>query len=251
MIKHFATFLLLICSQFIYAQDVNALLKEATNFEVKLNETEALAKYKQILEVNANHYTALEKATILSCRIGTRTTDKTLKTTFIKNGLQYAKQAFAVDSNNANSYYLLALASGRMTDIEEDNKPKIGYVRDIKVFADKALALNPNHAMANFIQGKWHYEMFTLSWAKKAAVKVLYGGLPEPSLEKCVTYLEKCKRLDPYCVINYLTLAKAYKELDNTNKLIETLNLLIKLPRRTFDDAAYIEEGKKMLAAEQ
>lgn len=251
MIKKIITVVLLFCSLVMNAQDINTLLKEAINCEAKLNEPDALAKYKQILAINANSYTALEKAAILSCRIGVRTTDKAAKKTLIENGLQYAKRAFAVDSNNANSYYLMAMASGRMTDIEEDNKTKIAYVRDTKVFADKALAINPNHALANFVEGKWHYEMFTLNWAKKAAVKLLYGGLPEPNMEKCVEYLEKCKRLDPYCVINCLTLAQAYKEMDKTTKLIETLNILVKMPRRTFDDAAYIAEGKKMLEAEQ
>jgi hypothetical protein len=93
--------------------------------------------------------------------------------------------------------------------------------------------------------------MITLNWAKKLAVKALYGGLPNPSIEKCIEYLEKCKKNDPYFVLNYLTLAKAYKENNNAVKMLEVLNQLVKLPKRNFDDAAYIDEGKKMLADEQ
>jgi hypothetical protein len=51
--------------------------------------------------------------------------------------------------------------------------------------------------------------------------------------------------------LNYLTLAKAYKEDNKAVKMLEVLNQLVKLPKRNFDDAAYIEEGKKMLADEQ
>jgi predicted Zn-dependent protease len=227
------------------------LLKEAYNLELKFNEPDALVKYKQVLVNEPNNYAALEKATILSCRIGARTVATNNKRLVFESALAFAKRAFIVDSNNANSYYLLALASGRMTDVEDENKKRISYVRDAKIFADKALQLNTNHALANFIEGKWHYEMVTLNWAKKLAVKTLYGGLPNPSIEKCIDYLEKCKKNDPYFVLNYLTLAKAYKENNNAVKMLEVLNQLVKLPKRNFDDTAYIDEGKKMLADEQ
>jgi tetratricopeptide (TPR) repeat protein len=210
-----------------------------------------LAKYKQILVNEPNNYVSLEKATILSCRIGARTVAVKDRRLVYESALAFAKRAFIVDSTNANSYYLLSLSSGRMTEVEDENKKKVAYVRDIKVYADKALQINPNHALANFIEGKWHYEMLTLNWSKKLAVKALYGGLPDPSIEKCIEYLEKCKKLDPYFVLNYLTLAKAYKEDNKAVKMLEVLNQLVKLPKRNFDDAAYIDEGKKMLADEQ
>ncbi|MCX6209456.1 MAG: hypothetical protein NTZ59_08095 [Bacteroidetes bacterium] len=234
-----------------FSQETEALLKEAKNFELKFNETDALAKYKQILVSEPTHYKALQKATELSCNIGARIAEKKDKRLMYESALSFANRAFQVDSNNANSFYLLSLVSGKMTEVEEENKKKVAYVKDIKVYADKALAINPSHGLANFIEGKWHYEMLTLGWAKKAAVKVLYGGLPDPSMEKCIEYLEKCRKFEPYFVLNYLTLAKAYKEDDKAVKEIEILNSLVKLPKRIFDDAAYIEEGKKMLEAEK
>lgn len=250
MKKIFAIILLFVINT-LFAQDVPVLLKEAYNLELKFNEPEALAKYKQILVNETNHYLALTKSAELNCSIGARTINVKDKRLMYESAMSFANRAFLVDSNNANSYYLLSLVSGKMTEVETENKKKVAYVRDIKVNADKALKINPNHALANFIEGKWHYEMVTLNWAKKIAVKTLYGGLPDPSLEKCKEYLEKCKKLDPYFVLNYLTLAKAYKEDNKAVKMLEVLNQLVKLPKRNFDDAAYIEEGKKMLAAEQ
>ena len=251
MIKRFIVIALIFITYKSFAQETSLLLKEATNLELKFKEPEALAKYKEVLIIESNNYTALEKATILTCRIGARTTVAKDKRLMFESALTFANRAFKVDSTTANSFYLLSLVSGKMTEVEDENKKRIAYVRDTKLFADKALAINPNHGMANFIEGKWHYEMVTLNWAKRLAVKTLYGGLPEPSLEKCIEYLEKCKRLEPYFVLNYLTLAKAYKEDDKAVKMIEVLNQLVKLPKRTFDDIAYIEEGKKMLEDEK
>lgn len=251
MKKIFVAISMLATTIICHAQDVNALLKEANNFELKFNESDALSKYQQILTIEPKNYKSLQRSVELSCTVGSRKTNATEKKQLYEAALQLAQRAFKIDSNNATSYCLLATACGKMTEIEGDRKKKIDYVRDVKLYADKALAINPNHPMANFIEGKWHYEMVTLGWAKKLAVKTLYGGLPEPSLDKCIEYLEKSRKQDAYFVLNYLTLAKAYKEADKAVKTIEILNLLVKLPKRNFDDAAYIEEGKKMLAEEQ
>ena len=249
--KYFVFNLLLLFTTVSFAQETVLLLKEAKNFEIEFKEPEALDVYKQILANEPNHYLSLQKSVELSCNIGARKKSNTDKRIFYESALAFARRAILVDSNNANSYYLMALVSGKLTEVEDENKKRVALVNDIKVYADKALAINPNHGLANFIQGKWHFEMVTLNWFKKFAVKALYGGLPEPSIEESINYLEKCKRLEPYFVLNYLTLADAYEENNNAVKKIEVLKQLVRLPKRTYDDFVYIEKGKKMLESEQ
>ena len=249
--KYFVFNLLLLFTTVSFAQETALLLKEAKNFEIEFKEPEALDVYKQILANEPNHYLSLQKSVELSCNIGARKKSNTDKRIFYESALAFARRAILVDSNNANSYYLMALVSGKLTEVEDENKKRVALVNDIKVYADKALAINPNHGLANFIVGKWHFEMVTLNWFKKFAVKALYGGLPEPSIEESIKYLEKCKRLEPYFVLNYLTLADAYEENNNAVKKIEVLKQLVRLPKRTYDDFVYIEKGKKMLESEQ
>ncbi len=249
--KYIVFNLLLFFTTVSFAQETALLLKEAKNFEIEFKEPEALDVYKQILANEPNHYLSLQKSVELSCNIGARKKSNTDKRIFYESALAFARRAILVDSNNANSYYLMALVSGKLTEVEDENKKRVALVNDIKVYADKALAINPNHGLANFIQGKWHFEMVTLNWFKKFAVKALYGGLPEPSIEESINYLEKCKRLEPYFVLNYLTLADAYEENNNAVKKIEVLKQLVRLPKRTYDDFVYIEKGKKMLESEQ
>lgn len=229
------------------AQDINVLLKEAINLEYKFKDAEALEKYKQILTLDVKNEKALVKCADLSSAIGARQIDKAAKTNFYTQALNYATQAVAANNKNADAYVALATANGKMTEVETENKKIVAFVKEVKINADNALSINPNHAMANFIQGKWHYEMVSLNWAKKIAVKTLYGGLPTASLEKAAEYLEKSRAIDPYFVLTSLTLAKVYKEKSSPTEMIEVLNKLVKLPRRTIDDATYIEEGKKML----
>lgn len=234
-----------------HAQDINVLLKEASNFERVQKENDALEKYKLVLTQDPANIKALVKAAELSASIGGRLADKNNKRLFYETALSYAKRAWQSDSNHADAAYAMAMISGRMTDIETENKQIVAYVKDIKLYSDKALSINPDHAKANYTLGKWHYEMVTLSGLKKAAVKLFYGGLPSGDLEKAIFFMEKCKTLEPYFALNYLDLAKAYKEARQPAKAIEVLNKLVKLPVRTGDDPAIKAEGAKMLEAIQ
>ncbi|MFY8126785.1 MAG: hypothetical protein ACOVMM_00280 [Chitinophagaceae bacterium] len=243
LVLFFACFLIKISA----AQDVNTLFKEANNLELKFKDDDALLKYKQIIAIDENNVKALIKAAELSCATGARNKDANAKKALYLDGLSFAKKAVALAPNNADAYVVLATANGKMTEVETDKKQIVAYVRETKINADNALSINANHALANFIEGKWHYEMINLNWAKRLAVKALYGGLPTASIEQAAFYLEKSRKADPYNALTFLTLAKVYKEKTSPTEMIEVLEKLIKLPRRTIDDAAYIEEGKKML----
>lgn len=240
--------MLLIPISFVaYSQDVNVLLKEADNFERQLKDPEALDKYKQVIAIDPANLKALVKAAELNASIGGRQTDKNVKRIYFETASAYAKKAFDADPTNADANYVMGMAAGKMTDVESENKKIVAFVKDSKTYNEKALAINPKHAKANYSIGKWHYEMVNLSGIKKIAVKLFYGGLPDGDLDSAILYFEKCKSIDPYFALNYLDLAKAYRDNHRPSQAIEVLNKLVKLPIRTADDAAIKSEGNKML----
>ena len=212
---------------------------------------EALYKYKQILAIEPANIKALIKAAELNAGIGGRELNKVNKRLYTESAMVFAKKAYELDAKNADANYVMAMVSGKMTDIETENKKIVQYVKDVKKFAENALMINPNHARANYSLGKWHYEMVNLMGLKKVAVKLFYGGLPDGDLDSAIVHFEKCKMADPYFVLNYLDLAKAYRDNHRPTQTIETLNKLIKLPIRTADDAALKAEGTKLLDAVQ
>ena len=63
----------------IFAQDNNALLREANNLELKFDEAGALEKYKQVADKDASNIKAMVKCAELNCSIGSREKDKNLK----------------------------------------------------------------------------------------------------------------------------------------------------------------------------
>ncbi len=233
------------------SQDINLLLKEADNLEKQQKEPEAMEKYKQLLLLQPVNTKALVKAAELNVMFANKQTGKNAKRLYVETALAYANRAILADSNNADANYAMSMASGKMTDVETENKKIVAYMKDVKRYADKALSINPNHAKANYILGKWHYGMITLSGLKKIAVKLFYGGLPDGDIEKAIQYMEKCKSLEPYFVTNYLYLALAYKENRKPAQAIEVLNKLVKLPTRTTDDVTTKAEGARLLESMQ
>lgn len=242
-------FLLLSAQLFSQAKDV--LLKEAVNLERSLKEEAALDKYKQVLAIDTANVKALVRSSELCAGIGARQADKKAKATYYNLAKEYADKAISADARNSDAYYVRAVAAGKLIEIETENKKLVADVKDIKIYAEKALALNPDNGKANYVLGKWNYEVITMPWAKKAAVKVLFGGMPAATIENTYKYMERCKTLEPYFVLNYLDLAKAYKYDYKPAKAIEVLNQLVKLPTRTAGDAALKSEGKKMLSEMQ
>ncbi len=232
---------------FSFAQETSLLLKQAYNYERQLKEPEALEKYKLVLINDSKSIVALIKTVELNCTIGERTINKTDKRLYFESALSFAERAVTADSIHAKSWYALALACSKMTITESDNKKAAIFIRDMKLNADKALSINPNDAMANFIEGKWHYDMITLNWAKRLAIKTLFSKLPDADIDLAIEYLEKCKRLDQYFMLNYWVLANAYKIKNRPEQQIETLQKLVKLPIRTFDDTEIKSAAQKML----
>ncbi|MBG9374810.1 hypothetical protein I5907_01075 [Panacibacter sp. DH6] len=232
----------------VAAQDVNVLIKEASNLEKQLKEADAYKKYEQVTVLDAKNITALVKCAEINCAMGMRQKEEAAKANYYSAAHKFALQAYAVDSNNADACYAIAMVSGKMTEVADDNRQILAYARDTKKYAEKAIRLNPDHAKANYTLGKWHLEMDNLSWIKKAAAKAIKGGLPKADIDSAVYYMEQCRKLDMYFVRNYLDLAKAYESKSRPMQEMDVLNKLVKLPNRTPDDAALKEEGRQMLA---
>ncbi len=238
---------LLFTSTILFSQTADELIKSGDDLYNQLKEEEALVKYKSAISLVPTQISLLVRATEICLSAGSRQTDKNLKKRWSDQAFVYARQAWNADSNDVQSCYIMASVCGRMTEIETDKKKIVSYVRDIKMYADRGLKINQNYGKINFIEGKWHYEMVTLNWAKRLAVKALYGGLPDGSIDSCIYYFEKCRQQDIYYVYNFLMLAKTYKENNNPTKTVEILNKLLKLPVSCLDDKLYKEEAKKML----
>lgn len=238
----------LIFAGMIYAQDVNAIIADAEKSERDLKESDALNKYKEVLTIQRENVTALWKAAELTGRIGSRLKNEDQQTTYLQQAQQYAAAALKAAHNDADANYAVAATAMRYAAITR-GKERAHLLRDMKYYADSALMINPAHARALYVLGKWNFDIITMGVGDKAAAKVLFGGMPKASLEDAILYFEKARVADIFLMIDYLELAKAYIKFHQTDKAIEVLNKMMKLPPRTEDDPGYKIEGKALLAS--
>lgn len=232
------------------AQDVAPLLTEAAKLEKDLKENEALDLYKTILKIQPGNSVALFRASELTGRIGSRVKDDKQKIVYYTTARYYAEEALKQKENFADAFYVLAYTSLRLSSVNK-GKEKAMNLRDMKYYTDSALLFTPNHPGALYLLGKWNFEIYGLNTAEKAAVKVLFGGMPKASLGDAISNFEKARMANPWMLVNYLDLANAYIKDHKTDKAIEVLNKMVKMPPRTGDDESLKAEGRKLLAALQ
>lgn len=243
-----ALFLLLfcLCIRMACAQTEQSLIAEAGRQEVVLNETAALERLIHVLQVNPQNYFALWKASELCSRIGNRQPTRNEKIAYFSKGRQYAEQAIKVNPQQADGYYALSVALGKQAMLLPV-KEKVQTAKAIRSNAEKAIALNPQHGRAWHVLGKWHYEVHNLNMMEKAAVKMIFGGLPAASIEQSIKAYEKARVLEPDFALNYLELAKAYIKNNQKKQAVLLLKKLPSMTDKTADDQRIKAEGKALL----
>ena len=228
------------------AQTADDLVKQGDLLEKQLKEDEAYQKFKEAIKLNPIHVHALVRCSELASRIGRRQPTKEKQMDFYQAAKIYAERALKVNPKDSEANVVMSLAYARMS-LLKNGKEKVEYVREIKNYADRALAYNANNFKALFVIARWHFEVSNLNAVEKAAVKVLYGGLQKNSLDSAIHYYERVKTISPNFVLNYLELAKAYNRAGKKEKAVEALNHLLKMPNTAADDPTIKSEARQLL----
>jgi len=228
------------------AQDVGYLVDEGETLEKALKEEEAFQKYREALKLSPHHLRALVRNVEMNCTLGMRQTDKDLKRGYLSLALEQAGTAHRTDSLAPDANYAMALALSRMMDVLSVRE-KVNTVQRIRDHADSALRRNPDHVRTLYTLGRWHQEVSALGTPEKAAIRIATGNTPKASLPEAVECFEKVRRLAPFFVANYLSLAEAYKASGRSDKAIEALERLQRLPPRAPGDPDVKARGKKLL----
>lgn len=242
--------LLFVITNTVMSQDVAPLLAEAAQQEKNLKEADALQTYQSVLKLEPDNVTALYRAAELSGRLGSRLKDDHQKIGYFTAAKQFAQTALKQKHQIAEAYFVLAYSSMKMATITK-GKEKAADLSDMKSYADSALLFTPEHAGALYIAGKWNSEILNLNTGEKAAVKILFGGMPRASADAAILYFEKARKANPWMLVTYLDLAKTYVQQHLTGKAIEVLQKMVKMPPRTGDDESLKTEGRKLLESLQ
>jgi tetratricopeptide (TPR) repeat protein len=246
MKKHLFLYLYLLLAFTSFSQTTDMLIKQADLLEKQMKETEAYAKFKDVLKQHPNHLYALVKCSELASRIGRIQSNAGRQLDFYNAAKIYAERAIKVNPNDSDANMVMSLAYGRLA-LLKSGKEKVAYVREIKNYADRSFAINPNNFKTVHVLGKWHYEVTNLNIVEKAGLKVFYGGLPKASFDSSLYFYKKAAVLSPEFVLNYLEMGKVYYKMKNKAKAVECLKKALNLPDATSEDKIVKQETRARL----
>ena len=214
-----------------------------------VNAPMALRHYEAALKVDSMNYDALVKAAHEAVDVGEFNPKEDERSALYMRAEQYARRAVAVKPNDAESHFELARAIGKNA-LTMGTKDKVKFAGVVHDEAMAAIKLNPKHAGALHVMGKWNAEIMRLSGFSRFMAKNLLGGktFGEASWDNALKYMEEAVALDPTRITHHLDLAMIYKDRKMHDKAREQLEWIAKAPLTDYNDKSYKQEAAATLA---
>ncbi|XP_047459718.1 regulator of microtubule dynamics protein 2 isoform X2 [Mugil cephalus] len=136
-------------------------------------------------------------------------------------GKKVGEEAVMLNPTCAESHQWYAIMCGVMTEYDTiQNKIKNGYI--FKDHLDKAIELKPQDPTSYYMLGRWCYSVAQLSWIERKVAASLFGEPPSSTIEDALNNFLKVEEIQPaYSKLNYVYLAKCYKDLAQKDKARE------------------------------
>uniref|UniRef100_A0A4W6D246 Regulator of microtubule dynamics protein 2 n=1 Tax=Lates calcarifer TaxID=8187 RepID=A0A4W6D246_LATCA len=140
------------------------------------------------------------------------------KKTHAEAGKKVGEVAVSLNPTCAESHQWYAIMCGIMAEYDTvQNKIKNGYI--FKDHLDKAIELKPQDPMSYYLLGRWCYAVAQLSWIERKVAATLFGEPPSATVEDALRNFLKVEEIQPaYSKLNYVFLAKCYKDLGQREK---------------------------------
>ena len=245
--KIFLHIVFLFCVQCgLYAQVFESQMYSAAQLEQKGAYEHALNAYSSINTNFPNNERVLCKMVSLQVEIGELERDKFKKKLVLLDARKLAENTLKTFPNSADAHYMMGLSMAKLTDLVSV-KEKMAYVKDIKLHAEKAISLQPNHVLSLYLLGKWHLEICTLNPIEKSAINLFLGGLPPATLFNAITNFEKVKKIDSSLLANYIDLAKSYQLNNQPVEAKNVLKTMYSIHSISKKDSLYKRQAIKLL----
>jgi len=131
---------------------------------------------------------------------------------FYREAEKYARATIAEAPGKSEGYKWLAIILGvkmKYGDIES----QVRQTWEIKENIDKAIALAPDDDISYLVLSRWHYKISELSFWARSLASMIYGELPQASLEESEKLLLKAISLHDRISHRY-NLARVYDRME-------------------------------------
>ncbi|MEJ2199761.1 MAG: hypothetical protein P8X63_01910 [Desulfuromonadaceae bacterium] len=171
--------------------------------------------------------------------------DDAQKDKLLRQAEQLARQAVTVAPNNDEGYKWLAIVLGaRAADCSIGDQVRLS--REVRENVEKALVLEPDDDISLLVLSRWHYKVASLGIWSRALVRIVYGGLPDASLEQAEVLLLRAIAQHDRIAHRY-ALAKVYKRMGRDEAAQEQLQKALLLPVTFPEEAEDLEKAQAKL----
>jgi len=225
---------------------VDSLLNKAKEQVDSFDEREAIETYKKILEKDSENFEALWNISVLHSTVGFRAGEEKKQEEYFNKAVDYAEKAVQEYPEEGLSYYALAVAKGRISELK-GNKERIQLSHEVQENIQKAVDKMPDHALSWHLYGVWQSEVANVGGAERFAANFISEGIPDASNEKAEEYLKKAMELDPDSILIRYDLAMHYVRSDQEDKAIPVLEELLTIEPELKDGKRHLDEAEKLL----
>jgi tetratricopeptide (TPR) repeat protein len=196
---------------------------------------------------NAASYEASWRAAGALIDIGKQTPDRVrspARDSAYAEAETYARKAVALNPEGVAGHFMLAQAIGRAS-LSKGTRERIRSAEEIRREALRAIALDPTHAGAFHVLGRWHAQIMRLSAFQRFFAQRLLGGssFGEASWEQAIANLERAVALAPTTIQHRLELAQVFVDCQRYGEARPQLDAVASLPVADAMDASYKERA--------
>lgn len=227
--------------------EADRLVREGLDAEARLDSNAALVLYQKADAVRPNDAFILQKIARQYSDLVVDQPNAASKKRFAQTALDHAQRAVALKPDDAVNVLSLAICHGKLA-LYSDTQSKIRYSRLVKEEAERALALDPRYAWAHHVLGRWHYEVAELGSTSRFFVRVLYGGLPEASIDQALQHLQRATQLEPDELNHWLEVGFAFAAAGRLAEAREAWERGLAMPVRGKHDEPSKQRAREALA---
>ncbi len=211
--------------------------------------SDGLRAYEAVLRIDSLDYEALWKASRDACDLSEFERAGPVRNELSQRCEQYARRALAANTNDAEGHFALARALGR-TALSAPMRERTRYAEDIRNHAVAALAMDPSHAGALHVLGRWNAEMMRVSGPVRFLARRLLGAriFEAASWPEAVRLLSAAVAVEPDRLVHRLVLAEVYIDLGERDRARELLRRVVDGSAIDYNDPHYQRLATALLA---
>lgn len=169
------------------------------------------------------------------------------KQAYLAEALKYALKAAAVAPSDCEAQLAPAITYGKLVLLEEDSGEQLELSRNIKIYADKALALNAESDTAWHVLGCWHRGFAKVGGMKRFLGGIVLGDIPKTTYENAVACFAKAIEINPDRLLHRVELGRTYALMEKNQQAKEQIAYGLELAETEKDDPETKRNGQVTL----